>query len=117
MAERHDVYTAVVADNEGLKIRQSYLIQQPAVKGTFSFRVPLKHIFGFCEDYEKIIYGLKHTLTLVRKSNDDAIFRANDAGAGKVSLDKISWFVPHVLPADAEKFPLYQTSNRKFRCQ
>ena len=105
--------TAVVADNEGFKIRQSYLIQQPAVKGPFSFRVPLKHIFGFCEDYEKIVSGLKHTLTLVRKSNDDAIFRANAADAGKVSLDKISWFVPHVLPADAETFPLYKNIKSK----
>ena len=59
--------TAVIAGNEGFKIRQSYLIKQPTVKGTFSFRIPLKHIFGFCEDYEKIVYGLKHTLTLVRK--------------------------------------------------
>ena len=59
--------TALIADNEGFKIRQSYLIKQPTVKGTFSFRIPLKHIFGFCEDYEKIVYGLKHTLTLVRK--------------------------------------------------
>jgi len=89
--------TAVIADNEGFKIRQSYLIKQPTVKGTFSFRIPLKHIFGFCEDYSKIVYGLKHTLTLVRKSNDDAIFRHNDAGAGKVLLDKKLWFVPHVL--------------------
>jgi len=105
--------TAVIADNEGLRTRQSYLIKQPRVKGTFSFRIPLKHIFGFCEDYDKIVYGLKHTLTLVRKSNDDAIFRADAAGAGKVSLDKISWFVPHVLPADAEKFPLYKNIESK----
>ena len=69
-------------------------------------------VFG--EDYEKIIYGLKHTLTLVRKSHDDAIFRANAAGAGKVSLNKISWFVPHVLPADAEKFPLYKKKIESF---
>ena len=88
--------TAVVADNAGFRTRQSYLIQQPTVKGTFSFRIPLKHIFGFFEDYDKIVYGLKHTLTLVRKSNDDAIFRANAADAGKVSLDKISWFVRHI---------------------
>lgn len=105
--------TAVVADNAGFRTRQSYLIQQPTVKGTFSFRIPLKHIFGFCEDYDRIVYGLKHTLTLVRKSNDDAIFRANAADAGKVSLDKISWFVPHVLPADAEKFPLYKNIESK----
>ena len=59
------------------------------------------------------MYGLKHTLTLVRKSNDDAIFRHNDAGAGKVSLDKIPWFVPHVPPAGAEKFPLYKNIESK----
>ena len=64
----------------------------------------MKHIFGFCEDNDKIVYGLKHNLTLVRKTDDDAIFRLAAAGAGKVSLDKISWFMPHVIPADSEKF-------------
>jgi len=91
----------------------SYLVQQPRINGTFSFRIPLKHIFGFSEDYHRIVYGLKHTLTLVRKSNDDAIFRPNAADAAKVSLDKISWFVSHVLPADAEKFPLYKNIESK----
>jgi len=38
--------TAVIANNEGFKIRQSYLIQSPTAKGTFSFRMPLKHIFA-----------------------------------------------------------------------
>ena len=60
------------------------------VKGTLSFRIPLKYIFGFCEDYDKIVYGLKHSLTLVRKTDDDAIFRGAAAGAGKVSLYTIS---------------------------
>ena len=70
--------------------RHAYLIQLPTVKGTVSFRIPMKHIFGFCEDYDKIVYGLKHNLTLARKRADDAIFRGAAAGAGKVSLDKIS---------------------------
>jgi len=105
--------TATIADNDGFKTRQSYLIQQPTVKGTFSFRIPLKHVFGFCEDYDKIVYGLKHTLTLVRKSDDDAIFRANAADVGKVTLEKISWFMPHVLPADVEKFALYKNIESK----
>ena len=39
---------------------------------------------------DKIVYGLKHNLTLVRKTDDDAIFRGAAAGAGQVSLDKIS---------------------------
>ena len=88
----------------------------PTAKGTFSFRVPLKHIFGFCEDYDKIVYGLKHTLTLVRKSDDNTIFRANAADAGKpgkVVIDKIAWFMPHVLPDDAEKFSIYKEIESK----
>ena len=69
----------------------------------------MKHIFGFCEDYDKIVYGLKHNLALVRKTDDDAIFRGAAVCAGKVSLDKISWFMPHVIPADSEKFSIYKT--------
>ena len=108
-----DTTDAAAAANTGFAVRQSYLIQSPNPKGTFSFRVPLKHIFGFCEDYEKILYGMKQTLTLVRKSYNDAIFRDNAAGAGKITLDKVSWFMPHVLPADAEKFQLYKTIESK----
>ena len=73
----------------------------------------MEHIFGFYEDYIKILYGLKHNLTLVRKTDDDAIFRGAAAGAGKVSLDKISLFMPHVIPADAEKFSIYKNMNKK----
>src|SRR5688572_24782872 len=115
--------TAVIAGNaanKGFTIRQAYLIQKPNTKGTFSFIVPLSHIFGFCEDYDKIVYGLKHTLTLVRKSDDDAIFRVrlgNDAdraaAAGKVDVGKIAWYMPHVTPSDMEKMALYKTIESK----
>jgi hypothetical protein len=104
---------ASLTDNEGFKIRQKYIIALPDPKGTFSFRVPLKHIFGFCEDYNKIVYGFKHTLTLVRKSSNDAIFRANGVDAGKVTLDKVSLFMPDVMPADERKFSLYKTIESK----
>ena len=62
---------------------------------------------------DKIVYGLKQTLTLVRKSNDDAIFRDNAAADGKITLDKVSWFMPHILPADAEKCQLCKTIESK----
>ena len=75
----------------------------------------MKYIFGFCEDYDKIVYDLKHSQTLVRKTDDDAIFRGAAAGAVKVSLDKISWFMPHVIPADAEKFFIYKTIELKVK--
>ena len=84
---------AVLAHNNEFLARHSYIIQSPTVKGTFSFRIPLKHIFGFCEDYNKIVYGLTPTLTLVRKTDDDAIFRDPADDAGRVTLDKILWFI------------------------
>ena len=109
--------TAAKADNNGFAARHAYLIRSPTVKGTFSFRISIQHIFGFCEDYDKIVYGLKHNLTLARKTDDDAIFRDAAAGAGKVSLDKISWFVLHVILADAEKFSIYKTIESKVKLQ
>ena len=108
-----DTGATAAAANTGFAVRQSYIIQSPNPKGTFSFRVPLKHIFGFCEDYDKILYGMKQTLTLVRKSDNDAVFRDNAASAGKITLEKVSWFMPYVLPADAEKFQLYKIIEAK----
>ena len=49
----------------------------------------------------------------MRKSDNDAIFRDAAAGVAKVTLDKVSWFIPHVLPADAEQFQLYKTIESK----
>ena len=43
-------------------------MQSPTVNGIFSFRIPMKHIFGFCEDYDKIVYGSMHILALARKT-------------------------------------------------
>ncbi|XP_065675466.1 uncharacterized protein LOC136091686 [Hydra vulgaris] len=105
--------TAVIADNIGFATRQAYMIQKPTTKGTFSFCVPLRHIFGFCDDYDKVIYGLKHTITLVRQCDDDAIFRLAAVAAGKVNLNKISLFMPNLIPADVEKFKVYGEIEKK----
>ena len=61
-----DTTTQANAQNMGWNIRKLYIINNSGPKGTFSFRIPLKHIFGFCEDYDKVVYGLKHTLTLTK---------------------------------------------------
>ena len=101
--------------NPGFNVRHGYIIKSPDPKGTFSFRIPLKHIFGFAEDYDKIVYGFRHLLTLVRKSDDDAIFRNTAAGAGKITLSKVSWYVPHVRPADGPKLQLYEMIEKKVK--
>ena len=90
-------------NNLDFNLRQDYIIRSPDPKGAFSFRIPLKHIFGFCEDYNKIIYGLKQTLTLTRDNDNNAIFRAAGVDAGRIRLDRISWYMPKIIPADKEK--------------
>ena len=84
-------------NNTGFDIRRKYIIVNSDPRGTFSFKIPLKHIFGFCGDYDKVVYGLKHNLTLTRNNDNDAIFKTNnvDGGGndtvadGKVILSKI----------------------------
>ena len=107
-------------DNIGYLYRRYYIIRNSDPKGSFSFRIPLKHIFGFCEDYDKVVYGLKHNLTLTRNDDNDAIFKnnGNDAAGnpyadGKVILSKVSWFMPHMTPADKDKMELYKIIERK----
>ena len=50
---------------------------------------------------------------LTRNDDQDAIFRDNTADAGRITLSKISWFMPHVMPADREKIELYKIIERK----
>lgn len=38
-------------------------------------------MLGFCDDYTKVIYGMKHTLEFVWRIKDEAIFRALGADA------------------------------------
>ena len=73
------------------------IIRMPNPKGLFSFRIPLKHNFGFTEDYDKIVYGFTQRLTLVRKADSDAIFKAAAADDGKVDIQTISWFMPRAF--------------------
>ena len=114
-----DTLTTAEEANTGWNARKQYIINKFDPKGTFSFKIPLKYIFGFCEDYDKVVYVLKHTLTLARNNNDDAIFRAannadgNPVAVGKIVLSKMSWFMPHVTPADKDKMELYKIIERK----
>ena len=111
--QRDTTALADLTNNVGFKNRQNYIITQSEDKGTFSFCIPLKHIFGFCDDYDKVLYGFKHTLTLNRRGNDEAIFRLAATAAGKVELSKLSLFMPHVTPSVAARNNLYKVIESK----
>ena len=99
--------------NEGFKLRRNYIINMPATRGHFCFKIPLKHFLGFCEDYKKILYGMQQRLTLTRTSDDNAIFRDGGVDPGKVDIQRIRWFMPHVIPSDAYRLHLNKIIEKK----
>ena len=94
--------TAAVA-NTGFAVRQRFLIQIPDPKGSFQCAIPMRHIFGFTDDYTKLTHGMRDTLQLIRKDDNDALFRTAGAGAGNVVLSKLAWVVPIVQPTMCSK--------------
>ena len=85
---RHAEYNAGFVARKGLLFSSN-------PRGHFSFIIPLSHIFGFAE-YTKVIYGQKHTLTLTRGADTQAIYRANGVPDGKFDITSITWHMPQV---------------------
>ena len=80
--------------NQGFATRKGFLFSSNP-RGSFTFIIPLSHIFGFAE-YKKVIYGVKHTLTLSRAADTQALYRAAGVVDGKVDITNISWHMPQV---------------------
>ena len=99
--------------NLGFKQRRSFTSTSDPI-GSFRFAIPLKHIFGFCEDYNKSVYGFTHTLVLTRSSSShNALFRKTDDGFsnvnvvdGKVDIKNIRWMMPRSEPSDYFRYQL-----------
>ena len=77
--------------------------------GYFDVSIPLNFIFGFAEDYNRIIVNAKHELIMTRANSDvNAILQgAPAAGAAaeqyKITLTKIEWLLPYIKVSDQEK--------------
>ena len=107
--------------NTGFKKRHEYIIKLPNPKGSFSFKIPLKHFLGFCEDYKKILYGMQQRLTLTRTGDNNAIFKGTKTvnnnvvviDNGKIHIKRIRWFMPHVIPSDAYRLQLNKIIEKK----
>ena len=100
----------VTDDNLGFKARRSLILtSEPDPSGIFRFSVPLKRFFGFCDDYEQVMYGFAHNFIMTRSSTDNNALvhtewadHAQRAGgeiyAGKVVLSNIRWILPRITP-------------------
>ena len=97
-------------ENIGRNERKKFFLDSIAGvldKGKFSFCIPLKHIFGFCDDYDKVMYGVNHGLSLFRKGDGTAIHKIHQTAGNnpvaipdaKVKLTKVKWCIPHVKPS------------------
>ena len=103
-----DTSTAAANTNEGFNERRLFVFNgDDANIGAFSVGVDLEHIFGFAEDYDKVIFGMRHSLQLNRKASDnDAIFRAAGAAAGNLVIKKITWWMARVHPSVSQRTKL-----------
>lgn len=83
------------------------------IAGTFRMILPLRFVFGFCDDFNKIILNSKHELILVRhRSNLNMYREGNDPQGLQFTVNKIVWKVPHVELNDEAKLSMLQTISR-----
>ena len=55
---------------------------------------------------------MQQRLTLTRTDNNNAIFRTG-GDEGEVYIDRIRWFMPHVIPSDAYRLQLDKIIEKK----
>ncbi|XP_018406519.1 PREDICTED: uncharacterized protein LOC108782690 [Cyphomyrmex costatus] len=74
--------------------------------GYFSFYVPLSTLFGFCEDYKRVVINARHELILIRARNDNNCIVGDAATEPKLELFKIQWRMPHVTLNEVNKLSM-----------
>ena len=56
---------------------------------------------------------MRQKLTLVRKSNDDAIFKIAAVDKGQVELTKVAWVMPHAHPNEVKMLVCTKALNQR----
>jgi hypothetical protein len=71
-------------------------------KKKFSFIFPLKYLFGFCTDYNKVLYLIKIRLELNLKPDSEIspdIFYGDTGTTGKIKFNRLDLHVPYIEPS------------------
>jgi hypothetical protein len=88
----------------------------------FTGCIPLKHLFGFCEDYKKFLLNCDQQLILNRSSTDLDAIRVVDAGTTEhveknkkitIELTKVTWKMPIIKVSDKEKLKLLKVLDSR----
>ena len=125
-----DTSDAAAASNKGFDVRMKYLFNQPKTKGRFSFSIPLRYIFGFCFDYDKLIFGYDMELILIWQNDYFALHRKKDGtydaeemieesepnvnvDQGKIKIKSIVLSLPIATPTTERKVQLLEIVKNK----
>lgn len=74
--------------------------------------LPLRFIFGFCDDFKKIVLNSKHELILVRHRSNLNMYVETEQLDLQFTVNKIVWKVPHIELSDGAKLTMLQTLSR-----
>lgn len=80
---------------------------------TYRVIIPLKFIFGFCDDYNKVLINCKHELILVRSRTDLNVYYGSKTDSMRFEIYKIAWKVPHVTLSDKAKLDMLRIVERR----
>ena len=121
--------TAAKADNNGFAARYAYLIQSPTCTAYANALTnnAIMHLFSRIEyqlsnllikslsysGQAPIVFGLLKYPDDFSKAQDLNQLWYKDTATTAVSPAKIAWFMPHAIPADADKFSIYKTIKSK----
>ncbi|KAB0805187.1 hypothetical protein PPYR_02157 [Photinus pyralis] len=86
-----------------------------ANKTAFCASIPLKHVLGFAEGYKKPLVNIRQELTLIRSKTDEDCYKSE--AEVKISLSKVTWKVPYVIPNDSMKLSIYSRIDKNVPIQ
>lgn len=79
--------------------------------GTYKMLIPLRFLFGFCDDFRKVIMNCKHELILTRGRSNDCLYKSN-TDIVKLTINKIHWKIPHVSLSDNAKLSMLKIMSK-----
>lgn len=79
--------------------------------GQFRMMLPLRFLFGFCDDFRKVIMNSKHEIILVRSRTNERVYQANTDRL-KLTVNKIQWKMPHVTLSDQAKLSMLKIISK-----
>lgn len=89
----------IEAVNKGMRKRW----QMTKGSRTITVTLPLRHVFGLFQSYDKVVRGIKMALRLTRNDYNNILLRSGDpapANDGKIVFSKngIKWWIPKIKP-------------------